>query len=111
MQNSSVGWDPISVDHQLPWPERLFVIYLLLVLGISTIRSINMARQFWFSGPLSKENKPADAQFRYAWEICNAKAAGMKRMAVLTLLLALLLLTDVVTNILIGLRGRSELGR
>lgn len=103
MQDSSVGWDPISINHHLPWQERLFVLYLVVVLGMSVISSLGMLRQLWFAGPLSKNKKLADATFLCEWEMCIAKSTGMKRMAVLTLLLTLVTLADGATQILMGI--------
>jgi hypothetical protein len=103
VQEPSVGWDPIIIDRHMPWQNKLFVLYLLLVLGISIIRSVGMARQLWFGGLLSKNKKPPDASFLYAYEMCTSKAVGIKRMAVLTLILAFVMLTDGVTNILVGI--------
>jgi len=103
VQDGSVAWDPIVVDRQLPWQDKLFILYLLVVLGMAIIRSVGMARQLWFGGPLSKNDKHASTQFLYIWDLCAARAAGIKRMAVLTLLLALVMLTHGVTSILVGI--------
>jgi hypothetical protein len=109
VQDSSVGWDPITIDRHMAWQDKLFILYLLLVVGMLIVRSLNMARQFWFAGPLSKGSKQEDAPFLYAWEMCNAKAAGMKRMAILTLLLTLLMLTNGVTDILVGVAQEKRI--
>ncbi|MBI3474581.1 MAG: hypothetical protein HY010_02530 [Acidobacteria bacterium] len=108
MQETNVAWDPIIVDRQMPWQNKLFVLYLLLVLGISIIRSVGMARQLWLGGLLSKSKKPPDASFLYAYEMCASKAVGIKRMAVLTLILAFVMLTDGVTNILVGIAQEKQ---
>jgi hypothetical protein len=47
MQQAQVGWDPISINHHLPWESRLFILYLLLVLCISLVESGSLVRQLW----------------------------------------------------------------
>ena len=109
MQETIVAWDPIIIDRQMPWQEKLFVLYLLLVLGISVVRSVGMVRQLWFGGALSKDNKLPDASFLYEHEVRTAKAMGIHRMAVLTLILAFVMLTDGVTKILVGIAQEKQL--
>ena len=47
MQQAQVGWDPISINHHLPWESRLFILYLLLVLCISLVKLGSLVRQLW----------------------------------------------------------------
>lgn len=46
----------------------------------------------------SKILKQADARFRYLWDICMAKVAEMKRLAILTIIIGLFFLTDQTAN-------------
>jgi hypothetical protein len=56
MQEAQVGWDPISVNHQLPLEAKLFVLYLVLVIAISFVKSVSLLRQLW---PLSMKRQAA----------------------------------------------------
>lgn len=149
----AVGWDPISVNHHLSWQGKLFILYLLLSLLVSIVRSGSLVRQLWF-GPsgrradaestldqqekahfiarlalsnrflkidqsLATERqdkgnaflvvlKRADIWFRYAWEVCTAKVTAIRRMALLALLLALLVLTDGVANVFVWIQQEKR---
>jgi hypothetical protein len=54
VQETPVGWDPISVNHHLPWGARLFVLYLIVVLIISLVRSVSIMRMLWWRAPRGK---------------------------------------------------------
>ena len=45
--SGEVGWDPISVDVQLPWVIRLFVLYTVVVLAVAFFRSLRLAWHLW----------------------------------------------------------------
>lgn len=61
MQDSpQVGWDPISVNHVMPWQLRLYILYLFVVFGISLVRSLGLFRQLW-SSPFGRRSRDKEA--------------------------------------------------
>jgi hypothetical protein len=69
-----VGWDPIAINYRPPWASRLFLLYLLLVVAISLVKSASVLRDFR----------------RGSWEICSARIQSMRRLVFFTLLLSVL---------------------
>jgi hypothetical protein len=103
MQESSVGWDPAYIDHYQPWQGKIFILYLLLVLMFSFVRLVSIGRQLCF-GSLKRRvisddgvvadsagRRQPDAKFLYTAEISSTKVAGMKNLAMLTLIVSGLL--------------------
>jgi hypothetical protein len=93
-QHPEVGWDPISINHHLPWESRLFLLYLLVVGAISLGKSVSLVRHLWWGN--------ADVQSS-RWEACWAKVQSIRRLVVLTFLLSLLLAAYQTAKILIEL--------
>lgn len=110
MQETSVGWDPAYIDRAQPLPEKLFVLYCLVVLLVAIGRSANLARQLWFTGELSKHKEKSEIKFDYVWNLCKAKVAGMRKLVGLTGLLTLLVFALGTTNILIGISTEKSVG-
>jgi hypothetical protein len=48
MQQGQVGWDLISLERQMPWEDKAFVLYLVVVLVFSLLRSLRLAWNIWF---------------------------------------------------------------
>jgi hypothetical protein len=46
-EEAQVGWDPIYVNHTLPWEAKFLILYLLVVLGVWLVKSGKLTRQFW----------------------------------------------------------------
>lgn len=46
-EEAQVGWDPISVNHHLPWGWKFLILYLLVVLGMWMVKSGKLMWQFW----------------------------------------------------------------
>ena len=93
-----VGWD--NIDVIVPWPHRLFVLYMVVVFAISAVKSASVLRQLLpFRGSSLRASK-SDTDFLRASEQCSNRIQSMKRIVVITLLLsflipAYLLLNDV----------------
>ncbi len=47
MQEGTVAWDPIYVHHPLAWYAKLYGIYLFVVLCVSFVRSLRLAKHVW----------------------------------------------------------------
>jgi len=75
MLDDQVGWDPISVNHQLPWEERVFIVYLALVLVFSLARSPRLEWKLWSFSPArrvsSDQPKPDASDLLAASALAN----------------------------------------
>lgn len=47
MQGGEIGWDPISLYKVMGLDAKVFGLYLLLVLGFSLSRSVQLGRKLW----------------------------------------------------------------
>ena len=79
-EEGAVGWDPVS-EYRLPWEGKLLVLYLVAVLVVLLVRSIQILHQV-------RTLRLAGDRFLYVWEMCMARVASMKRLALLTLLVS-----------------------
>ena len=112
MQETQVAWDPIS-EARLPWESKLFVLYLFAVVAFSLVRALQIGGQLWSfrntprlpteDSEFLRALQDAASKFTYAWEICTAKVAGIRRLVSLTLLLSVFLLLYNSANILRGI--------
>jgi hypothetical protein len=102
MQETTVGWEPMYEGH-LPWFNKVFVVYLALVLFVSVFRAV---RLIWHLRGLRKMGQEAPSQlpsrFQLLWETCYAKTASIKNLSALTFLLTLLVSAWSTTRILLG---------
>ncbi len=100
MQEQSVGWDPITIDHQVPWQSRFFLVYLLFVIGISLVRTAGLVRNLWLLRSLSSrqqegpEGPELRTRFLGVYDTCSAKVRSIERSVVLTFLLCVLTAAD-----------------
>ncbi|MGA3106012.1 MAG: hypothetical protein ABSD53_16145 [Terriglobales bacterium] len=100
MQDQQVGWDPIIIDHQMPWQSRFFLVYLLFGIGISLVRTASLARNLWLLRSLSSREKGGpdgpelSTKFLAAYDTCSAKVRSIERSVVLTFLLCVLTAAD-----------------
>jgi hypothetical protein len=133
-EEAQVAWDPISVNHTLPWEAKFLILYLLVVLGVWLVRSGRLTRQFWSLStrkwlPLQKATiagedanllaasglvnklpnnarvsppciRQVDCKFLYLWEVCATRIASLKRLALLTFLLAVFVFVTLMPNLL-----------
>jgi hypothetical protein len=60
MQEQPIGWDPMY-EVRLPWESKLFLLYLLLVLAVSLVRSFSLVRQLWWFSA-SRRSLPKETQ-------------------------------------------------
>jgi hypothetical protein len=59
MQEGLVGWDLISLYTHMSREEKIFVLYLVLVLAFSLLRSWKLVRKLWF---FSRERRGSSHQ-------------------------------------------------
>jgi hypothetical protein len=133
-EEAQLGWDPIYVNHTLPWEAKFLILYLLVVLGVWLVKSGRLTRQFWSLStrkwlPLQKATiagedvdllaasglvnrlpnnarvsppciRQVDCRFLYLWELCAARVASLKRLALLTFLLTVSVFVTLMANLL-----------
>jgi hypothetical protein len=72
-----VGWDPISLYKEMGLDAKVFGPYLLLVLGFSLSRSVQLGRRLWFVSA-SRLNAPHSvnpaADLLATWALANKLA-------------------------------------
>lgn len=110
MQEGTVGWDPISINHQLPLGYKIFVLYCFFVFVVSIIRSIKLARELWFGGSLAERKVHSEKQFLCSWHLCVARVRGLRRLAVCTGLVTFFVFSNGVTNTLANVSTLKTFG-
>jgi hypothetical protein len=80
-----IGLDPLSIGYQLPWVSRPFILYLLVVVTVSVVKSASALRILWFSKPDSLQPSSNESEFVLAWERCSNKVQSIKRWVFVTL--------------------------
>jgi hypothetical protein len=95
-QVSGVGWDPISVHHQLPLHSKLFVLYLIVVATLTLVRLGVVVRNLRFLSTVigRKTEQLPETDLMQILDGCWTKLLAMKRSMVLTFLLAVLVAAD-----------------
>jgi hypothetical protein len=85
-QGPQVVWDPITIDHHIPFMSRLLILYLLVLAVVWVVRSVSVLRMFWSlrRGPLALPTSEDD--FLERCEVCSRKIDSMKQLAFVTLL-------------------------
>jgi hypothetical protein len=84
-EGPSMGLDPLSIDHQLPWESRLLILYLFVVITVSLVKSAGVLRTLWLSKRNSLQLSGTEDEFALAWERCSNKVQSIKRWVFVTL--------------------------
>ena len=80
------GLDTLSIDQQLQLGiSRLFILYLLVVVTVSLVKSASVLRILWLSKPGSLQPSSTESEFVLAWERCSNKVQSIKRWVFVTL--------------------------
>jgi len=77
--------DPLSVSYQMPWESRLLILYLLIVVTVSIVRSVSVLRILWSSSHGSLQPSRSEDEFVLAWDRCSSKVQSIKRWVFVTL--------------------------
>ena len=85
-----MGVDPLSISYQLPWEARLFILYLLVIVTMSLVKSARVVHILWLSKRGSLQKSSTEDEFALAWERCSNKVQWVKRWVFVTLLWAVL---------------------
>ena len=90
--------DPLSVDYQMPWESRLLVLYLLVVVTVSLVKSASVLRTLWLSKHGSLHQSSTEDEFVVAWERCSNKVQSIKRWVFVTLFWIFLVAATLLRN-------------
>ncbi|HKV79912.1 MAG TPA: hypothetical protein VJP02_17315 [Candidatus Sulfotelmatobacter sp.] len=90
--------DPLSINYQLPWESRLLILYLLVVVAVSFVKSASMLRTLWLSKHSSLQQSSAEHEFMAAWERCSNKVQSIKRWVFVTLFWTVLVAATLLRN-------------
>lgn len=104
-ESTTIQWDPMY-EGQLPWPTRLFVIYLVVVLIVFCVRA---TRILWLLRSLRKPTQEANV-FQLAWDSCHTTIVSMKNWSALIFLLSFLLSSWSLTETLRGISVQKVTG-
>lgn len=97
-EGTQIGWDPISINYHLPWGSRLFILYLMLVVTVSVVKSSSVLRTLWFSKRGSLRPSSPEGNFVQAWESCSNKVQSIKRWIFVTLFWTVLVAAMLLRN-------------
>lgn len=100
MQENAPQWDPIAINHVLPWEDRLLILYLLFTCIFLIVRAVQITLFLWVSRKAVPESSP-NSNYSRGLALASVRGMSLRRAAVLTILLSLLTLTLSVVN---GLR-------
>lgn len=90
-----VRWEPVTdVGYHLGWIPKLFLVYLLTVVLMSLVKSVGVMRQLWSFTRDSIESDRRVNQPLHILRQCGNKIQSMRRLAVFTLLLSVLVATE-----------------
>lgn len=84
-EGAPMAVDPISINYPLPWESRLFILYLLVIVTVSLVKSASVLRTLWLSKHGSLQQSSTDDEFMLAWERCSNKVRSIKRWVFVTL--------------------------
>jgi len=100
-----VGWDPISVNHHLPWASKLLILYLLVVAATSIVKSAAVLRLL-----RSLSRDPVRVSREYVWEMCSNKIRQLRQLVFVTLFLTVLVTTMLVRASLMQIAVKEAAG-
>jgi hypothetical protein len=105
-----VGWDPISINSHLPWASKLLILYLLVVVVLSLVKSASVLRMLWSFSRFSRQQPRRGDEFLHVWEACSNKIQSMKRLVFITLLWTVFVATLLVRTSLIQIAEQKAFG-
>ena len=85
-EGTPMGLDPLSISYQMPWEARLFILYLLVIVTTSLVKSARVVHILWLSKRSSLKKSSTEGEFALAWERCSNKVQSVKRWVFVTLL-------------------------
>jgi hypothetical protein len=100
-QTPQVGWDPISINYRPPLALKLLVLYLLVIVVLSLVKSASVLRMVWCLTRDSRQRPRMGYKFLHVWKTCSNKIQSLKRLVFITLLLTVLVSSLLLRNVLI----------
>ena len=97
-EGPQIGWDPISINYHLPLASRLLILYLLVVVTVSLVKSASVLRTLWPSKHCSLRPSSAENEFAQAWETCSNVVQAIKRWVFVTLFWTVLVAAMLLRN-------------
>lgn len=82
---TQVGWDPVSINYHLPWESRILILYLLLVVATSAVKSASVLRILWSLTRGSLRVTSNEDEFLSAWKRCSNMIQSMERLVFVTM--------------------------
>jgi hypothetical protein len=98
----TVSFQPIGYEGHVPWFVNLFVIYLLYVLLMTVVRAVRLMWALRKHRKAQEREAPLESSSQSIWEICHSKIRSIRNFSHLTFLLAAVVLSWNVINILAG---------
>ena len=98
-EEQTVSFDPMYADGPVPWFERLFMLYLLLVSLTTIIRFLRLA---WALKRHRKEQKSASIpglESQDFWDGCRTRCQSLRNSSILTFLVTTLVTAWSASNI------------
>ena len=114
-QIPQVGWDRIAIDYRPPLALKLLVLYLLVVVLLSLVKSAGVLRMLW---SLTRHSRTRDSRqrprighrFLHVWKTCSNKIQSLKRLVFITLLWTVLVASLLLRNVLIRTTEQKAFG-
>jgi hypothetical protein len=100
-QTPQVGWDPIAIDYRPPLALKLLLLYLLVVVVLSLVKSASVLRMLWSLTRDSRQRPRMGYKFLHVWKTCSNKIQSMKRLVFITLLWTVLVASLLLRSVLI----------
>lgn len=105
-EDQTVTFEPVSDAGYVPWFAKLFALYLLVVVVISAVRAVRIIWILWKQRKTSELS--SDRSSKGFWELCQARAAGFRKLSNLTLLLNGTVLTWSAADLLANLQTSKK---
>ena len=116
MQANAPEWIP-NYEERLSWENKLFILYLLVVCGFAAVRA---TRVMWFLWRSSRDRKTHShrpdsspkpgPESTNALDVFSIKVTSLRRMAIFTFFVSLLVLLYEIERILLGMSVERATG-
>ena len=107
-EGSQIGWDPISINYHLPLASRVLILYLLVIVTLSLVKSARLLRILWLSKRGSLRPSSPEDEFVFAWERCSSEIHSIKCWGLVTLFWTVLVAAMLLRNNLVILAAQKR---
>jgi hypothetical protein len=102
-EDQTVSFQPIYEGYQ-PWFAKLFAFYLFIVLIVLFVRSVKF---IWILLKLRKPDADSESVSNIVWADSSGRTASSGRLACLTVLISVLVLSWWTADVLLGVRAEK----